>query len=139
MKGIEVNRFVIMKTKKIRNTNIEILRIVAMLFIVGSHLAIYGIFENPSAEMYVIWDQGTLLNKICTCLLVPGGDIGVGVFFLISGFYLSKKREIVVLDKIIFEVIFYGITCTFFTIIFEKMMQVSVLSLNIVCKVFFYL
>ncbi len=126
-----------MKTTKIRNTNIEILRIVAMLLIIGSHLAIYGIIENPNTEVYVIWEQGTLLNKICTCLLVPGGDIGVGVFFLISGFFLSKKREIVALDKIIFEVFFYGITCTLFTIIFQKMMHVSVLSLNMIGKVIF--
>lgn len=126
-----------MKTTKNRNTNIELLRIVAMLFIIGSHLATYGIIENLNTEVYAIWDKGTLLNKIFICLLVPGGDIGVGVFFLISGFFMSKKKEIVILDKIFFEVFFYGITCTFFTIIFEKTMHVSILSLNMIGKVIF--
>ena len=65
-----------------RSTNIELLRIVAMVLIVSHHFAVHGGFD--------IGKMGT--NGVIVSVLSIGGKIGVNLFILISGFYSSTKN-----------------------------------------------
>lgn len=76
----------IMKNKS-RNSNIEILRIISMSMIILHHLSYYGIMHNPFFETYQLWKEIPVINKIISCLFLPGGEVGVGIFFLITGYY----------------------------------------------------
>lgn len=51
-----------------RQANIELLRVVAMLMIIGSHLALHGIQADMGA-----WSAGNRINRIFTSMLKPGG------------------------------------------------------------------
>lgn len=88
-----------------RNSNIELLRIISMLMIVGYHLAYYGVWKEQ------IWMEGAELNRWVICMLFPGGQVGVAAFFIISGYFLVDKVAIS-LKRIICELFFYGALST---------------------------
>ena len=50
-----------------------------------------------------------LINKRFSAIFTPGGDVGVGIFFLITGYFLCKSNKYRDITKIILEVIFYSI------------------------------
>ena len=57
-----------------RKSNIELLRIVAMFMIVGSHLACHGVQSQLLGNnTYQIWNDGSEINKIFVSFLNPGG------------------------------------------------------------------
>ncbi len=87
------------KTKKVRNSTFEILRIVAILFILISHY-------NYSAALNC--ENITLENSIIANNFVLG-DVGVAIFMMISGFFLRKSEKIDVMHiiKLIAEYYFY--------------------------------
>lgn len=65
-----------------RKSNIELLRIVAMFMIVGSHLACHGVQSQLLGNnTYQIWNDGSEINKIFVSFLNPGG-VGVALFFI---------------------------------------------------------
>ena len=66
-------------SEKSRNSSIELLRIVAMFFIIMAHLSGHGVMNVRDYTTNAhIWDGGTLFNKIYTIFLLPGGGICVG-------------------------------------------------------------
>lgn len=99
-------------SSKIRQSNIELLRIAAMLMIVGHHMAVHGIYHVTAGEnAYNVYSMGTQLNKAFTSLFAPGGEIGVAIFFMITGYFQIKKNTFS-LKKIILQSFFYGAFCT---------------------------
>lgn len=63
-----------------RNSNIEVMRILAMVLITAHHLAIWGFFKNSSVTSIspnIVWLQ----------LLESVGKIGVDIFILITGYF----------------------------------------------------
>lgn len=57
-----------------RQSNIEILRILAMFMIIGSHLAGHGVQQQLNPETaFKVWGTGPMLNKIVTVAMIPGG------------------------------------------------------------------
>lgn len=61
-------------TEKKRQSNFELLRIIAMLMIIGSHLACHGIQHVTSTvDSYQIYLSGTDLNKAVISFLNMGG------------------------------------------------------------------
>lgn len=66
-----------------RQSNFELLRIVAMVMIVFHHFAIHGgfTFENTALSIPGFWYNFILM----------GGKIGVNLFVLISGYFLSQS------------------------------------------------
>lgn len=99
-------------SSKIRQSNIELLRIAAMLMIVGHHMAVHGIYHVTAGEnAYSVYSMGTQLNKAFTSLFAPGGEIGVAIFFMITGYFQIKKNTFS-LKKIILQSFFYGAFCT---------------------------
>lgn len=70
-------------TKKERNSSIELLRILAMLFIVLSHAGSYGGFGQPASAVSI--------NSLFLQWSKLGG-VGVNIFILISGYFLCEKE-----------------------------------------------
>lgn len=88
---------------KARKSNLELLRIISMIFIVMSHCDdIFGLYNLYSISLGI--------NKIITDWLHIGGQIGVGCFLLISGYFMIDQN--ISLKKIlnlVGEVWFYTI------------------------------
>lgn len=87
--------------KPIRQSNIELLRILAIFMIVINHYAGYGGFK------YEAWTFNAFLIQ----WLHIGGKLGVNIFVLISAYFLypnSKFRWAKVI-QIILEVLFYAV------------------------------
>lgn len=67
--------------KKVRNSNIEILRIISMLFIVISHYTVHNGVINASLPLGI---NRTLLE------ITTLGNIGVILFVIISGYFMIE-------------------------------------------------
>ena len=73
-----------MRMKKVRNSNIELIRIISMLFIVVSHYTVHNGVDNTTLSLGI----NRFLLEITTL-----GNIGVILFVLISGYYLIEQRK----------------------------------------------
>lgn len=94
---------------KTRETNIELLRIFAMMCIIGCHLAGHGVMHLlSSGEAYKLWFEGSGINKLTACMMMPGAQIGTALFFMISGYFLINLRLKSVV-RLWSSVVFYGI------------------------------
>ena len=92
-------------TRKIRNSNVELLRIITMLFIIMHHCVIngYGLQEQLKSGIL----NGGEGDSVFLCFLNAIVVIGVNVFFLISGYYginFSLKK----LCTLVFNLYFYA-------------------------------
>lgn len=74
-----------------RESNIELLRIISMLMIVSAHFAAHGIMKINSENSYVDWINASPFNQNFIMMLIPGGKVGVGLFFVITGFFLGRS------------------------------------------------
>ena len=98
-----------MEIKKQRNSSIELLRIIAMLFIVLSHLCVHNgiaMSEMPISVNKIFVQWGTL------------GNLGVDIFVIISGYFIStkdfsRKRLIDLLTQVWFYSILLAVVCIF--------------------------
>ena len=77
-------------TRKARQSNFEALRIVAMLMIVAHHYCIGPIQHLTNSTMSTLWLEGSLSHRLITVFFVPGGEVGVAVFFMLTGFLCVK-------------------------------------------------
>lgn len=85
-----------------RNSNLEILRIVAMMLIVMHHYAVHS-FDNETLQT-INWDWH-LVNWFS-----EGGKLGVAIFVMISGYYMvESKYTLRKFLKLWGEVIFYNL------------------------------
>lgn len=67
-----------------RNSNIEMLRIMSMFLIILHHGTLYSGFDFPL--------QSISISKMCVDILSMGGKIGVSLFILITGYFLSQSE-----------------------------------------------
>ena len=70
---------------KARNSNIELLRILAMLLILAHHFAVHGVLLSAD------YSQATA-QLFFTQILVSGGKMGVDIFIVITGYFLCKSE-----------------------------------------------
>lgn len=98
-------------TKVLRNSNIECLRIIAMLMIIASHFSIHGGFSFDTTFISV--------NRFYYQFLQIGGKIGVNLFILISGYFLvnSKQFDWKKVALLWGEIIFYSVVIYFFFVL----------------------
>ena len=80
--------------KNQRDSRFEMLRIIAMLLIIGHHYCIHGLLQVTSPNAYEIWKTGTIGHKITGLIFYPGGEVGVALFFMITGYFLINKTSI---------------------------------------------
>jgi len=96
---------------KARLSNIELLRIIAMLMIVAHHYCIHGVFAywhtNSTLTCY--------LNNVLTGIISMGGKIGVDIFVLITGYFMInsdfkfKKAAKLYLKTLIYSLLFLAV------------------------------
>lgn len=99
--------------KDMRNSNLEIYRILCMFFIVLHHFAVHGLDGNE--------EIGNGINKYIVDILSFGGKIGVNGFVLISGYFMSKsKYSIKKYLRLEGEVWFYSVIALGASILFSK-------------------
>ena len=84
-----------------RKSNFELLRIAAMLMIVAYHLVCHGVQRH-------VLSVSPTGNRLFQQFLMPGGDIGVALFFMLTGYFLVGKQRTSVL-KVCLQTIFYGL------------------------------
>ena len=93
-------------SKRVRNSSIELLRIAAMFCIVSCHFATHGKFEfdTNTVTVPILWWY----------FLEMGGNFGVNVFVLVSGYFLITARgELFNLRRILKfwgQVFFYSVS-----------------------------
>lgn len=99
-----------MENLKVRESNLELLRIISMLLIVTHHLAVHTpfIFENIHIK-YIVY------------FISLGGKIGVALFVLLTGYLQANKPlKIKNLFKIWINVFFYSILIYIFFYFYNK-------------------
>lgn len=78
-----------------RNSNIELLRIISMFLIVVHHMSVHG-FTSAGR-----WNLQSFpsLNQFLVQFMVIGGKIGVDIFVVITGYYLTRCASFVIFLK----------------------------------------
>lgn len=92
-----------MKNKSVRNSNIELLRLTAMFFIVAGHYVSYsGLIENVRGS-----------NQVFAFLIGSGARISVSLFLMIGiWFMVDAKPCAEKILKLYWEIWFYGVSIT---------------------------
>lgn len=94
---------------KERDSKFELLRILAMLMIIGSHLASHGVMHCLDQESaYILWSEGTAINQLFSAALATGGIVGVALFFMLTGYFMIYNDKIK-LERVFCETFYYGI------------------------------
>lgn len=107
-----------MEYKKInRQSNFELLRILAMFFIVVHHYMVHGVQHVLSSDMIAksSWLLGSNINRIFTIIFEPAGAIGVGIFFMLSGYFMyGKECNLNKIKELLIQLFFYSFILLFF-------------------------
>ena len=99
-----------------RDSNIELLRIITMILIIGHHYVHHGLYNtNLTGSVTNLWSNGRGTARVIASLLYPGGRVGNYIFFMLSGYFLINRTESIKIRKVISIVIFYGITLSLVT------------------------
>ena len=95
-----------------RNSNIELLRIIAMFLIVLSH---YCIYTNAISNENTLWINSVLVFSLSF------GKLGVAIFVIISGYFLSTSSfKIERIINVVLQTLFYSILIFVLFCIFDK-------------------
>ena len=110
--------------KKIKQSNMELLRIISMLMIIALHFLGHGKILNSVSKgtitYYIAWTFETI------------SYISVNLYILISGYFLiDSKFKISKVIKLFFEVLFYSLIIYAFMLIFN----IEVFNTKILLKV----
>lgn len=90
------------KTKKVRNSNIELVRIISMIMIITSHYTVHNGIDNSTLPL----GFNRFLLEFSTL-----GNIGVILFILITGYFLGQSKKPLQMSKLarlVLQVIFYS-------------------------------
>lgn len=103
MKVMEEN---VRQDKKVRNSALELLRILAMVMITFHHFGIHGGFK---------WETGEIsATHFWYNLIILGGKVGVNIFVLITGYFLINSKgplfNIKKVLKLSGQLIFYSVS-----------------------------
>lgn len=86
---------------KVRNSNLEILRIISMILIVAHHYAVHG---------FTTIEMTYSFNRYIVGFLSLGGKLGVACFVLISGYFMVySKFTLYKLIKLVAQTWFYSV------------------------------
>lgn len=102
--------------KKERLSNFELLRILAMIAIVGHHYGLHGVVLTTTNNIST-FTQGTGINKYIISFLIANGKYPIGLFFMITGYFLIKHEKSSI-KKVLLECIYYGLFFAICAIVF---------------------
>ena len=89
-----------------RDSKIELLRIIAMFFILANHYVNHGILQVSKSVAYKAYSVNyNIFNNLFVSVLSFGGRIGVALFFMITGYFMINKNKISL--KKIFAILFF--------------------------------
>lgn len=107
------------KSNKIRNSSIELLRIIAIIIIIIHHFGVHGIFHLLDKSQNILIVDNLSWQIIFTQIVSWGGNVGNAIFILITGYFLINKKvnikKIILLFFSIFlyswiiEILYFGI------------------------------
>ena len=90
-----------MELKQKRNSSVELLRIIAMLFIVISHYSVHGGIDIKALD----FSFNKILLQISTL-----GNLGVIIFMMISGYFMCQNKfKFKKVIKLILQILFYSL------------------------------
>ncbi len=95
-----------------RNSNLELLRIFSMLCIVACHYAVHGIKQSHWGGMPTcgLWLEGSDFKVLFTSFLIPGGEIGVAIFFILTGYFQIKSNvKSIKILRMLLQVLYYSV------------------------------
>ncbi len=92
-------------TMKTRDSNMELLRIVAMLLIMTVH-ASYRALPHPTPASI----EADALSGFLQLLTQSFSVVGVNVFVMLSGWYAIRPR-LVRFSELVFQLLFFGVLC----------------------------
>ena len=91
-------------SKKLRSSNLELLRIITMILIIAHH---YVVNSNLSLE---IQTDPRSINSIFLNLFSMWGKTGINCYLLITGYFMCKSQiSLTKFIKLWLEVVFYGV------------------------------
>lgn len=104
------------KIKK-RNSNIELLKIIAMLLITISHVIPYN-YPNPGNEYINIGNASMNFTNIALQFIRYLGQIGNVIFVICSSYFLleKKKTKYKKVMQIIIDNVFISVICLIFRV-----------------------
>lgn len=102
-------------TKQQRNSTVEILRIMAILMVIISHISFHGFYTDERYNWIVFPFNRWFLQW--TNL----GSLGVDVFVMISGYYLINNQYVNIrkVSNLIAEIVFYSLLIYLMAILFN--------------------
>lgn len=72
--------------KEVRNSGIELLRIISMLMIIAHHFAVHTVWANSGTKP-------TWFGGYCIEIFASFGKIGAAIFFMITGYFLATRSK----------------------------------------------
>lgn len=114
-----------MESKKTRQSNFELLRVFSMYIILLHHLIIHGVMQGFKGGAYSsLWMYGSKINQFFLWFFFPGGEVGVALFFMISGYFLITSNKLNI-KKTILQTVYYGWFTVFLFFITSLIMHFS--------------
>lgn len=105
-----------MSEKRERQSNIELLRIIAMSMVIFLH------YFNAEIGGGIVYVQKGTVNEVLLQILEAISICAVNVFVMISGYFLSGSNKrtlgkalVLLIQVILYRLLFYIIQCTFFS------------------------
>ncbi len=106
-----------------RSSNIELLRILAMLMIVASHWG-WAIYDMPATDF-------TWINENFRWVFRSFGQVGVVIFVLITGYFSSTKRfNIKSLIRLFTEIFFMNVVVFALSLLFAHFTDAYIFDIN---------
>ncbi len=100
-----------------RQSNFELMRIVAIVLIIAHHVAVHADWGNGG----VFFPENLTANAVILQSLLPFGKIGVNLFVFVSGYFLirSERSTWPKIVRIWTEMFFYSVVITVIFVIFD--------------------
>lgn len=100
---------------KKRQSNFELLRIIAMMMIILHHSMVHGTLDVSRATVF----RGNPFSLALFCILAFGGKVGVYIFSLITGYFMLYSRiSVKKLVKLWLPIFFWSVILT---VVFDTM------------------
>lgn len=128
-----------MPLEKKRNSNFELLRIIAMLMIVIFHIVVHSVdYQLTDTSSMALMNNGLFNHPVfykkllLLTSIIPFGKMGDTVFILISGFFMIKKERIdlgKISKKLLLQLMFATTTLVISSFVCYKVLKTTYIGL----------